>query len=117
MKFLLDVCVSSRSLAEFLSAEGHDVISAITLGPEAPDETLLRIALEQHRVLVTNDKDFGELAFVRRHAHGVIVRLIELGVDQQVAALAELLRDHAQELQGATFVTVGRGRVRFRRPG
>jgi predicted nuclease of predicted toxin-antitoxin system len=75
----------------------------------------LQSALQQDRILLTSDKDFGELAFVRQLPHGVIVRLVDLNVDQQVAAIADLLRDHSVELTGATIVTVGRGRVRFRR--
>ena len=35
MKFLLDVCVSSRSLTAFLVAQGHDVVSALALDPSA----------------------------------------------------------------------------------
>jgi hypothetical protein len=35
MKFLLDVCVSSRSLEAFLVSHGHDVLSAVAIDPKA----------------------------------------------------------------------------------
>ena len=59
MKFLLDVCVSSRSLQTFLGGKGHDAVSALAIDPKAGDERLMPVALQEERVLVTEDKDFG----------------------------------------------------------
>ncbi|MGD0896356.1 MAG: DUF5615 family PIN-like protein [Thermoguttaceae bacterium] len=115
MKFLLDVCVSSRSLEAFLAGRGHDVLSAVAVDPRASDERLLALALQDERVLVTEDKDFGELVFVRRLPHGPIVRLVELTVDQQVGGMTELLDRHAVELTGPVMITITRGRIRIRR--
>jgi predicted nuclease of predicted toxin-antitoxin system len=116
VKFLLDVCVSSRSLQEYLAGDGHDVASALSVDPKASDERLIEIALREDCLLVTEDKDFGELIFVHRLPHGPIVRLVELTVDEQVAAMAELLARHGTELTGSVLVTVARGRIRIRRP-
>ena len=44
MKFLLDVCVSSRSLNAFLVMQGHDVLSALAIDPKASDERLMAVA-------------------------------------------------------------------------
>jgi len=115
MKFLLDVCVSSRSLQAFLIGQGHDVISAVSLDPKASDDRLMAAALRDERVFVTEDKDFGELVFVRKLPHGPIVRLVELAVEDQVHGMAELLEDYAADLTGAVIVTVTRGRIRIRR--
>ena len=115
VKFLLDVCVSSRSLQEFLARQGHDVLSALAVDPHAPDERLMSLALQDGRVFLTEDKDFGELIFVRRLPHGPVVRLVELTVAEQIGAVAELLQDHAADLTGAVLVTVTRGRIRIRR--
>ena len=115
MKFMLDVCVSSRSLQAFLIAQGHDVLSVSAIDPKASDERIMALAIEENRVLVTEDKDFGELVFVRRLPHGPIVRLVELTVDEQVRGIAELLELHVGELIGPVIVTVTRGRIRIRR--
>lgn len=53
MKFLLDVCVSSRSLIAFLGAQGHDVLSALAIDARASDEQLLATAFHDDRVLIT----------------------------------------------------------------
>lgn len=115
MRFLLDVCVSSRSLNAFLVAQGHDVLSAVGVDPRASDERLLALALEDERILVTEDRDFGELIFVRKQPHGAIVRMVELTVDEQIRGMAELLEKRATELTGAVIVTMTRGRIRIRR--
>ena len=81
MKFLLDVCVSSRTLQAFLQAQGHNVQSALAIDPTMSDERLMATALENDRVLATEDKDFGELIFVRMLPHGPNVRLVELSVN------------------------------------
>lgn len=114
MKFLLDVCVSSRSLQAFLAGRGHDVVSALSMNPVVSDEELLDIALREDRVLITQDKDFGELVFVRKFPHGPIVRIVELTNDQQIQALGELLEQHTTALAGPVIVTVTRGRMRIR---
>jgi predicted nuclease of predicted toxin-antitoxin system len=75
----------------------------------------MELALQDDRVLVTEDKDFGELVFVRRLPHGPIVRLVELTVDEQVSGMAELLERHAPDLAEPVMVTVTRGRIRIRR--
>ena len=115
MKFLLDVCVSSRARTAFLVAQGHDVISALSIDPRASDERLLEFALSEDRALITEDKDFGELMFVQGRLHGPVVRVVELTVDEQVRAIGELLEEHSLELTGQVIVTIARGRIRVRR--
>jgi predicted nuclease of predicted toxin-antitoxin system len=66
-------------------------------------------------VLLTEDKDYGELMFVQDREHGAIVRLVELSVDEQVRAIGELLTQYPDELAGRVIVTVTRGRIRIRR--
>jgi predicted nuclease of predicted toxin-antitoxin system len=107
--------VTSRSLQAFLAGQGHDALSAIEIDTKASDERLMAVALQDDRVLVTGDKDFGELIFVRGLPHGPIVRLVELSVDGQVNGMAELLERYGAELTGPVIVTVTRGRIRIRR--
>jgi predicted nuclease of predicted toxin-antitoxin system len=115
MRFLLDVCVSSRSLQAFLVDQGHDVLPAFAIDPKASDERLMAMALQDERVFVTEDKDFGELIFVRRLPHDPIVRLVELTVEEQIKGMAELLEGFASEMTGQVIITITRGRIRMRR--
>ena len=56
----------------------------------ASDETLLALAYPERRVLVTEDKDFGEFVCLRRLPHPCIVRLVGLTVAEKVGAMGDL---------------------------
>ena len=74
-----------------LARLGHDVLSATECDPKASDEALPSLALSEQWVLITEDKDFGELVFVRRLPHPCIIRFVEMGVVEQVDAMEELI--------------------------
>jgi predicted nuclease of predicted toxin-antitoxin system len=62
MRFLADENFPG-SVVETLRFEGHDVFWARVDSPGATDRILLSRAVEEGRILLTFDKDFGELAF------------------------------------------------------
>ena len=98
-----------------LLSDGHDVLSAIDVDPTATDTELLELAREQGRVLITEDKDFGELVFVRRHPHVGIIRFTNLTVDEKVVAMRELLEQHSSAFDEQCIIVVTRNRIRIRR--
>jgi predicted nuclease of predicted toxin-antitoxin system len=115
MKFLLDESVDAR-LRSFLIALGHDAVRVGTdYPPSLPDEEVLAIAHREGRILITNDRDFGELVFVhgRPHAGVIYLRLpySDLALAQQ--RLTDVLTDYGDQLD--QFITVTRSRIRIRR--
>jgi predicted nuclease of predicted toxin-antitoxin system len=64
MKLLADAHIS-RAMVAFLRGLGHDVLHAATLSPRMSDSAILRLAATDSRVVLTADKDFGELCFRR----------------------------------------------------
>ena len=68
---------------------GTYVVSALEIDPRATDETLLATALEEQRTIITEDKDFGELVFVRRLDHPCIIRFMEIPVEDKVDSFVE----------------------------
>ena len=79
------------------------------------DEGVLQIARERDAVLVTGDKDFGELVFRRRLIHrGVILlRLSGLDPDDKAAVLASVIVAHESEMIDG-FSVIGPSSVRIR---
>ena len=72
MKFLLDQDVYA-STWRFLTGKGHDVVPVGQLGlSRAADEELLHLARKLGRILVTRDRDYGNLVFVKGSGAGVI---------------------------------------------
>lgn len=115
MKFLLDVCAASRRLHTQLADAGHDVVSAVEIDPLASDESLLALATEKGRVLVTKDKDFGELVFVRRLPHPCIIRLVDMDVLDEAATMADLVERYADHIESGVLIVATPNRVRVRR--
>ncbi len=113
MKVLLDTCVWG-GVRSALSEAGHDVLWAGDWPTDPGDEEILDRAYRDSRVLVTLDKDFGELAIVRRLPHSGIVRLVALSTSQQVDVCLAVLATYAAYLEGGAIVTAETNRIRFR---
>ena len=97
-----------------LSSLGHDVISALDDDPKAGDDALLARARAEERVLITEDKDFGELVFVRRLPHPCIIRFVEMTVAEKVSAMEYLLEREEAAMRQGTIIVVTKSRVRIR---
>lgn len=66
MKFLVDESADAR-LAGHLKTLGHDATTvARDYSPSLEDSDVLAIARREDRILITNDRDFGELVFRHR---------------------------------------------------
>ena len=114
MKFLVDRC-AGRRLADWLRGEGHDVVEARERGPDPGDRTLLQWAEAEQRILVTMDKDFGEIVFTENASHSGLVRLPDVPAEKRIALMRELLADHGADLAAKSILTVRGGRVRISR--
>ncbi|MCY3958690.1 MAG: DUF5615 family PIN-like protein [Chloroflexi bacterium] len=115
MRFLVDRC-AGRQLAEWLRHNGHDVVEAQTLGSDPGDRALLERAGAEDRVLVTMDKDFGELIYLRRVAHAGLILLPDVRVLQRIEAVRAVVEGHHQALEERAVVTVRGGRIRISHP-
>ena len=95
-------------------SSGHDVLSVLEKDPSATDEEVLAFALEEGRVLVTEDKDFGELVFVRRLPHPCIIRFVDMPIAEKVAAMRELIDRYGDAMQERALIVVTQRRIRIR---
>jgi predicted nuclease of predicted toxin-antitoxin system len=76
MKLLADAHIS-KLIITFLESLGHDVLKASRFPPKTSDLELLRTAAREQRIVLTSDKDFGELVF-RIHEQSVGVILLRI---------------------------------------
>lgn len=116
MKLLLDTCVWGGAKPA-LAAAGHDVIWTGEWPEDPGDEEILANACEDRRILVTLDKDFGELAIVRGRSHSGIVRMAGFRAREQAGVCLLVLERFGNELSLGAIVTAEPGRVRIRPPG
>ena len=73
-------------------------------------------ARREDRVLVTLDKDFGELAIVHGRPHAGILRLVNVAARQQAPLCLLVFRVHEEALVSGAIVTAEAGRLRIRLP-
>jgi predicted nuclease of predicted toxin-antitoxin system len=105
------------ALADWLSEEGHEVFSVYHEARGAGDEDLIRKANEEDWILVTSDKDFGELVYRKQRPHNgvVLLRLDDSRRENRIAVMNRLLSQYGDRLEGS-FVVVEETRVRFGKP-
>ena len=113
--FLLDRCVG-RSAERALLEAGHDVVLIGDDRDDPGDLEILKRAHAEARILVTLDKDFGELAIVQALPHAGIIRLVDIPVRARGLHLLGLIERHGTELVRGAVVTIESGRLRIRAP-
>lgn len=116
MKFLVDEGVD-KPIVERLRRDGQIVLYVIEIEPSISDDEVIRRANEEKALLLTADKDFGELVFRQgRIVYGVVlIRLAGLSPQQKADAVAMAVQEHADELpQSFTVITPGAVRIRRR---
>ena len=114
MNFLLDESAEFR-LAGFLTDLGHDVKAIAHDYPASlTDDIVLTIAHQERRILITNDRDFGEVIFRNQllHAGVIYFHLNDQSLETKLSWLARILTDYADQLHH--FLAVSEQGVRIR---
>ena len=113
MRFLADECCD-RAVVRALRAGGYDVLSVSEITPRAEDSHVIRLALREKRILLTEDKDFGRLVYSHgQKTLGVIFLRFPTSVRKQIAKdIVKLVKQQGEKLIGS-FITVQPGRIRI----
>ena len=114
MNFLVDRC-AGRKLTQWLQSQGHDALDARELGPDPGDRALLERAVSENRILITMDKDFGELIHLHGRPHAGLIRLPDVRIAQRIALVEDLILNHLQALDERAIITVTNSRIRISR--
>ena len=115
MRFLVDVGVS-KAVEEWLRAEGYDVVAVRDIDPRMHDVDILEEAVRQSRLVLTMDKDFGELVYSSGKAHAgvLLLRLADARSEEKVAVMQNILKLYSEKLPGG-FAVYQNGRLRIRK--
>ena len=110
MRFLIDENLGDR-FVKVLSKHGYDVLFAGDIIRGSPDEKVLSFAAKENLVLVTEDKDFGELVFrLKKSATGVILLRASTTNPEKLFAMVKEALDKSQ----GKFIVVKEGQIRVR---
>ena len=113
MNFVADESCAMPVVQELRKA-GHDVIAISETAQGATDDEVLQLSVNKRRVLITEDRDFGELVYARgRSSAGVIlVRFPGATHNLKANTMIEAVSRLALRLQNA-FTVSEPGRVRI----
>lgn len=114
MNFVADESVD-QPIVDRLRRDGHQVWSVAEMNPGISDDVVLDLANREGALLLTADRDFGELVFRQRLiTSGVIlIRLAGLSEIKKTETLAFAINKHGDELQ-QLFTVISPGIIRFR---
>ena len=112
-KFIADVNIE-KAIVDYLLESGYDIKWIPDYNCKIFDEDLIKLANKEKRILITNDKDFGELVFLQKKiSFGVIlIRVKGQFTKDKVSLIKVLLKDHRDKLLNH-FVVVTKTRFRF----
>jgi len=115
MRFLVDEC-TGPAVAVWLRGRNHEVFSIYEQDRGADDEAVIRRALKECWILITNDKDFGAKVYRdgRLHRGVILLRLSDERTANKILVLARLLDSYAT-LLAESFVVATETTARFAR--
>lgn len=113
-RFMVDEC-TGRSVVRYLRENGFDAVGVTEVMPQATDSDILRRAFDEDRVVITNDKDFGDMVYRdrRKHCGIILLRLSDDRASQKIRVLAAVLSEHIDKI-GHHFVVVTETSIRIR---
>lgn len=113
MKFVADESLDFPVIIALREA-GHDVYSIKEQSPRMSDDVILKIANAQKRILITSDKDFGELVFrLKLISSGIILlRLPEISNHKKAELTLACISQYRNKLK-SSFCVIASGKMRI----
>ena len=113
LKFLVDECTGIL-VSEKLKDMNFDSVSVIECMRGAGDEEVVRRAVEEGRVLITNDKGFGRLAGFYKPPGIILLRLKDESIENKIKIVSFVVTSYGEAILGNVMV-VSEKKIRMRR--
>ncbi len=113
IKFLANVNVE-KPIIDFLIEKGFDVKWVTSIDKRMTDDRVCEIANSEQRIIITNDKDFGEIVFYQKKiAYGIILmRVNGQNSSDKIILLNKLLEKYLDKIANH-FVVLTKTKFRF----
>lgn len=114
MRFLADECTDTQ-LVEQLRIDGHDVLYVMESMRGETDDVILTKAYADNRIILTEDKDFGELVFrLRKPAICIILLRFNPGEESLKSQRLYALISEPDVTFVDTFIVIEADKTRIR---
>ena len=113
-KFIVDVGVG-KQVEEYLKHQMFDVKSVRDINVSLADNEILEIAIKEKRMIITMDKDFGELVYHTGLLHNgvLILRLEDADEDEKVKIVSQIMNSYVNEIY-TKFCVYQNGKLRIK---
>jgi predicted nuclease of predicted toxin-antitoxin system len=114
LRFLVDVGVGT-AVEEWLCSAGYDVVTVRDRNPRLLDIDVLAWAVSENRLVLTMDKDLGELVYLsgQPHAGILLLRLEDADSAGKVRIVSAIVTAYGDQL-AAHFSVYQDGKLRIR---
>ncbi len=115
LKFLVDVGVGKK-VEEYLLEKKYDTKAVRLLDQGMPDQEIIRLAALEKRIVITMDKDFGELVYHSgmEHCGILLLRLEDATGSEKQQVIAKILAKYADNMKN-NFSVYQNKKFRFRK--
>ena len=98
-----------------MSQEGFNVIAISKVNPEMADSDIIKLANHEDAIIITMDKDFGELVFKIHSSHkGILLLSLEDAVaEEKLSAIQNIFPNHLSQMK-TNFCVYQNGKLRIR---
>lgn len=114
VRFLIEIGVGKKA-ENAIAGLGYDVKTLRSIVSRLTDSEILALAAKEERIVVTMDKDFGELVYRsnERSAGVLLLRMEDATGNEKANVLTDIIVNHGEELAGRFSVFQG-GILRIR---
>ncbi|OFZ66545.1 MAG: hypothetical protein A2328_09210 [Bdellovibrionales bacterium RIFOXYB2_FULL_36_6] len=105
LKFLIDVGVG-KGIENYLHTEGYDIKAVRDIDPCLEDEKIIQTAFLENRMVITMDKDFGELVYhsLMEHSGVLLLRLEDATGSKKLKVLKFIIENYSDRIKNCFCV-------------
>jgi len=105
LKFLIDAGVGKK-IENYLHEEGYDIKAVRDIDPCMEDENIIRTAFLENRMVITMDKDFGELAYhsSMKHSGVLLLRLEDATSSTKLKVVKFIIENYSDRIKNCFCV-------------
>ncbi len=105
LRFLVDLGVG-KGIERYLREEGYDTKAVRDIDPRMEDEEIIRTAVTENRMIITMDKDFGELVYhsSMEHSGVLLLRLEDATGTEKSQVVKYIMKNYSDRIKNCFCV-------------